>query len=106
MISLNFFQDFLNWTGASNTSGTTYGFWSGFGSDLAEFAILGSLIGVYRHHNCTVKRCPRIGKHPVDGTPYKTCHRHATQVHHDRLHAEHKNNYPSQHKLLNKGEKK
>ena len=30
-------------TGATNESGPYYGFWSGFGSDLAEFGILGAI---------------------------------------------------------------
>jgi L-aminopeptidase/D-esterase-like protein len=52
-----------------------YGFWSGFGSDITEFAILFSLIHVFRHANCHTKHCLRFGK-PVDGTPYRACHKH------------------------------
>lgn len=57
-------------------NGPYYGFWSGFGSDLAEFGIIGALIANYRRHNCHVRGCWRVAKHPVDGTPYITCRRH------------------------------
>ena len=43
---------------------------AGIGSDVGEVAIFGGVIGIYRKHNCHVKGCPRIGKHPVEGTPY------------------------------------
>lgn len=64
-------QWFLRYTGTEN--GTTwYGFWSGFGGSIPDFLILGSIITVYRHHNCHVKGCVRLGK-PVEGTPYLAC---------------------------------
>lgn len=71
---------FLEVTGSNNTSGTWYGFWSGFGSDLGEFAILGGLISIYRQHVCHVNGCWRLGRHKVDGTPYTTCHRHHPEL--------------------------
>jgi hypothetical protein len=102
----------LVWHWLLNVTGTVipangskwYNFWSGFGSDFGEIAILGSIIALYKHHNCTVKGCPRIGHHSVTGTPYKTCHKHATIAIHTRLHKEHKHKYPEQHKLLNPDE--
>jgi hypothetical protein len=43
-------------TGTINESGPYYGFWSGFGSDIAEFGILGAIgTGLYqlvRKVNC------------------------------------------------------
>lgn len=43
-------------TGTVNEPGPYYGFWSGFGSDLAEFGILGAIgTGVYqlvKKYNC------------------------------------------------------
>ncbi len=66
---------FLRYTGADAESGSWYGFWSGFGGSIPDFLILGSIITVYRHHNCHVKGCPRLGK-PVDGTPYLACPKH------------------------------
>jgi hypothetical protein len=100
MVMINLLNDVLNWTGSNNTSGVQYGFWSGFGSDLGEVALIGSVFMLYRHHKCAT--CWRIGHHPVAGTPYKTCHKHATMDIHDRLHKEHKLKHPEQHKLLNK----
>ena len=62
-------------TGTVNESGPYYGFWSGFGSDIGEVALLGGVIQFHRHQNCHVKGCWRWGK-PVDGTPYRCCHKH------------------------------
>jgi hypothetical protein len=89
-------------TGSDNVSGRAYGFFSGFGSDLTEIAIIGSLIGLYRHHNCAVKGCPRIAHHGVDGTHFKTCHKHATLTLHRQLQADHARKFPKQHELFKK----
>lgn len=96
----------LNVTGVHIPPGGSdwYNFWSGFGSDLGEIAILGSILAVYRHHNCRMKGCWRIGRHPVKGTPYITCHKHATPDIHKRLHKQHEHEYPEQHRLLNPNE--
>ena len=70
----------LHWlavhTGSSNTPGTppNYNFWSGFGSDLGEVTLLGAILGTYYKHNCHARRCWRISKHVVNGTPW--CNRH------------------------------
>jgi hypothetical protein len=66
---------FLRYTGADAESATWYGFWSGFGGAIPDFLILGSIITLYRRHNCHVKGCLRLGK-PVDGTPYLACPQH------------------------------
>lgn len=65
-------------TGSLNTSGAPpdYNFWSGFGSDIGEIAIIGGLISIYRKHNCHVKGCWRIARHPVTGTDYIVCRKH------------------------------
>jgi hypothetical protein len=64
---------FMKYTGSVNSSSSSwYGFWSGFGGSIPDFLILGSIITVYRHHNCHVKGCIRLGK-PVEGTPYLAC---------------------------------
>jgi hypothetical protein len=65
-------------TGTVNEAGPYYGFWSGFGSDIAEVTLIAGVVAAYRHHNCHVKGCPRLGK-PVDGTPYLACPRHHPQ---------------------------
>lgn len=82
-------QWFLHVTGADDTSGTWYGFWSGFGSDIGEFAIAGALVGVIRRHNCQQKRCWRIGRHPFTnpdtGVIRLLCWKHHPDVSHKRL---------------------
>lgn len=49
-------------TGTINESGPYYGFWSGFGSDIQEFAIIGLFFGLLKHHNCGQKGCLRVGR--------------------------------------------
>lgn len=63
---------FSHTSGLNDEAGDWYGFWSGFGGAIPDFLILGSIITVYRHHNCHVKGCLRLGK-PVEGTPYLAC---------------------------------
>jgi hypothetical protein len=61
-----------------------YNFWSGFGSDLGEATLVTAVgIGVYtgvRKVNCHTKGCWRIGRHPLDGTPYILCRHHHPDV--------------------------
>ncbi len=92
----------LNITGTHIPSSGSqwYNFWSGFGSDIAEFAILGSLLAVYKNHKCA--SCWRIGRVQVEGTPYKTCHKHSTEDSHQAIHKRHSIEFPDQHKLLSK----
>lgn len=73
-------QALAHFFGLDNLSGPFYGFWSGVGSDVSELAIVAAVIGMYRRHNCHVKGCPRIGKHPVEGTPYIVCAKHHPDV--------------------------
>ena len=54
--------------GLDDLSGPWYGFWSGFGSDLGELAIVGA---IWNHLNCHENGCWRIARHR---TPY--CRRH------------------------------
>ena len=67
-------------TGTVNEPGPYYGFWSGFGSDLAEFSILGAIgAGVYqlvKKYNCHEPGCWRIGNHPAAGGKFLLCYRH------------------------------
>lgn len=62
-------------SGTANESSPYYGFWSGFGSDIGEATIFVGVAAAWRHHNCHVKGCARLGR-PVDGTPYLACPRH------------------------------
>jgi hypothetical protein len=67
-------------TGTVNEPGPYYGFWSGFGSDLAEFGIIGAVAtGVYqlvRKYNCHEPGCWRVGNHPAAGGQFFLCYRH------------------------------
>jgi hypothetical protein len=60
--------------GIDNEAGRWYAFWSGFGSDMSEVTLIGLAFGAYHRHNCHQRRCWRIGRHTVDGTPW--CDRH------------------------------
>src|SRR5260370_37120442 len=67
-------------TGTINEPGPYYGFWSGFGSDLEEFGILGAIgAGIYqlvKKYNCHEPGCWRVGQHPAPGGPFLLCYRH------------------------------
>jgi hypothetical protein len=65
----------LHFLGLDSASGTAYLWWSGAGSDLAELAIVGGLISVYRRHNCEVARCWRLGRHDT-AAGHTVCRRH------------------------------
>lgn len=70
-------------TGSLNTSGSppNYNFWSGFGSDLGEYAVAAGLfghIGVFWRSN-TCHRYWWCWRHPhyrLGDTPYMLCHKH------------------------------
>lgn len=66
----------LHALGLDSGSGPAYLWWSGAGSDLGELAIVGGIVAVYRRHSCHVRRCWRLARYPVAGTPYVTCLRH------------------------------
>jgi len=88
-------------TGTVNEPGPYYGFWSGFGSDLTEFAIIGTIAtGVYqlvKKYNCHHPGCWRVGNHPAAGGQFSLCYRHhpdyqgkkPTHELIQRLHSEH-----------------
>jgi hypothetical protein len=67
-------------TGTNNEPGPYYAFWSGFGSDLTEFAIIGTIAtGVYqlvKKYNCHQPGCWRVGNHPAAGGQFSLCYRH------------------------------
>jgi hypothetical protein len=88
-------------TGTINESGPYYGFWSGFGSDLEEFGVLGAVAtGIYqlvKKYNCHEPGCWRVGQHPAAGGQFLLCYRHhpdyrgekPTHELIERLHREH-----------------
>src|SRR5262245_29212275 len=102
-------------TGTINEPGPYYGFWSGFGSDLAEFGIIGAIsTGVYqlfKKYNCHEPGCWRVGTHPAAGGQFSLCYRHhpdypGTQPTHElieRLHQEHLARQAGIHSKLHEG---
>jgi hypothetical protein len=50
-----------------------YNFISG---PLADITLIGAGYAILRHHNCHVKGCWRLGRHPVQGTSYTVCGHH------------------------------
>lgn len=81
---MGWLEPLLHWlavhTGTLNEPGPYYGFWSGFGSDLGEVALLGAIFGAYHKHNCHQPRCWRVGRHTVDGTPWCNHHHQAARI--------------------------
>ena len=87
--------------GIVDEAGPYYGFWSGFGSDLAELSILGAtgtaVYQVVKKFNCHAPGCWRVGNHPAAGGQFMLCYRHhpdyqgkhPTRELIDRLHREH-----------------
>lgn len=63
---------FLHYSGSDNVSGAWYGFWSGFGGDLAIFA---GLYHYVRKYNCHVKRCWRVQFHTT-AEGWHVCKKH------------------------------
>jgi hypothetical protein len=67
-------------TGTINESGPYYGFWSGFGSDLAEFGLLGAIgtamYQLVKKYNCHEPGCWRVGRHPAAGGQFLLCYHH------------------------------
>ncbi len=43
---------------------------------LADITLLGGAYAILRRHNCSVKGCLRIGRHPVAGTDHIVCRKH------------------------------
>jgi hypothetical protein len=100
-------------TGTVNEPGPYYGFWSGFGSDVEEFGILGAVgAGIYqlvKKYNCHEPGCWRIGQHPAAGGQFLLCYRHhpdyqGSKPTHEliqRLHHEHLERQAAIHAKLN-----
>lgn len=77
--------------GLDNASGMAYLTWSGVGSDIGEFALLGGAFALYKRHTCHVNSprfCWRPGVHLVGTTGFRTCRKHHPTIP-DRISAEH-----------------
>jgi hypothetical protein len=67
---LNWLWEALRWTWHDPDG---YNFISG---PLADITLLGGAYAILRRHNCAVKGCFRIGRHPVAGTDHIVCRKH------------------------------
>ena len=117
VVWLDYARLFGHWlevhTGTVNEPGPYYGFWSGFGSDLEEFGILGAIgAGVYslvKKYNCHEPGCWRLGNHPAAGGQFNLCYRHhpdfqgkkPTHEVIERLHREHLERQEALHSKIN-----
>ena len=54
--------------------GQGYQWWSGIGSDLGELTLIAAVVGLYRHRNCHVQGCWRLGHQDEHGFP--ACRKH------------------------------
>lgn len=63
--------------GLDNSSGSWYLFWSGFGGDLSEVAIIGGLYSLYQSRTCDLKGCHRLATVKVKDTDWTVCRKHA-----------------------------
>lgn len=82
---IHFWFRFLDFFGVRNEGGYGYGFFSGVGSDLGEVALVGVVIGGYRHVNCHIKSCWRLARHEyeMDGVKYRLCRKHHPRISED-----------------------
>ena len=66
-------------TGTLNEPGPFYGFFSGFGSDMAEVTLIGGMAAVYRKHSCHRRWCLRFGHYDftdeATGLTFRLCRR-------------------------------
>jgi hypothetical protein len=70
-----------HWLGTDNAAGPVYLFLSGFAGDLGLLAATAAFtfhgFVSYRHKNCHVHRCVRVGHLAVEGTAWVVCRRHS-----------------------------
>lgn len=64
--------------GIDDPSGAWYLWWSGV---FADASLLAAPAVLLRRHNCHVKGCMRLGRHPVAGTAFVVCRRHHPDQH-------------------------
>jgi hypothetical protein len=62
-------------------TGVHYCYWSGFGSVMpwvlfSMGSLFAALVLAFRHVNCHVKGCPRVGRFPLAGGEFKVCGHH------------------------------
>ena len=70
-------QTILHVLGIDDANGKPYLFYSGF---LGNMTIVATGFMAIRNMGCHQKRCWRVGRHRLDGTPYRLCSRHHPSV--------------------------
>lgn len=72
----------LHISGSDDVSGKWYGFWSGFGGDVAILgSVLAAPIVLWRKHDCGVRWCPRLARHDFTDPDTQIVH-HLCRKHH------------------------
>ena len=80
LVSLHWWLQFLHPGQLRDQGG--YWFWSGLGSDFGEATIVAAVLATFRHHNCHVKGCYRLGHHDQSvGAPACTKHHSLGHLH-------------------------
>jgi hypothetical protein len=64
------------WPWGDTNSGRWASFLGAWPQTLEGVGAVAAGYALVRKHNCHVKGCPRLGRHPVDGTNYITCLHH------------------------------
>jgi hypothetical protein len=79
---MGWLQSFFGF-GNGEGNGPHYLFWSGIGGIFIPPLLTAVPIvwAVLRSRNCHVHRCWRLGRHPVEGTPFTVCRRHHPDGH-------------------------
>lgn len=74
MIFLTGALDLHHALGIDTQASQNYDFTSGSGPMIVSaIGFSGAGLSYWRHVNCHTDGCPRIGRYPVEGTPYKVC---------------------------------
>jgi UDP-N-acetylmuramyl pentapeptide synthase len=91
----------LHIIGADNVSGTLYGFWSGFGSDIGEIALVGSIAEVgrraARHHR---ERTAQAARHHSSVLEQAAAHHKSLRDQAERHHQQRLDQADAQHEAL------
>jgi hypothetical protein len=66
----------LHLTGIDTQQSRFYDFWSGIATQLS---LIGGMVALYRHKNCYVRRCWRLG-HPDPEHNHPACRKHHSRA--------------------------
>lgn len=81
--------NWIYWFFGFSGTGSHYGAWSGALSDVGEVTLIGLVAAGLRHANCHASGCWRVGRHHVEGTPFKVCRKHHPTIPDGGVSAEH-----------------